>query len=187
MQLNSREDAEAWAAKIDVSGIQSKYTRSRTVRNAADFYQLIGKDLGIETVHGGETNDGRACANPLDNSISLGEGRSPKSHKKVQFHEMGHFAEYRDPASGKLAKDWIKDSAEGEAKPLAELTGDSNYGGETALPDSFIHPYVGKLYPGAVTEVHSMGLECFADGHSVVELFKKDPDHFDLMIRYIRQ
>jgi hypothetical protein len=187
MQLNSRDDAEAWAAKIDVSGIQSKYTRSRTVRNAADFYQLIGKDLGVEVVHG-PNHHGRACANPLDHSISLREGRSPKSHKKDQFHEMGHFAEFRDPDSGKLAKDWIEGRAEGEAKSIAELTGDSRYrASETALPDKFIHPYVGKLYPGAITEVHSMGLESFADGHSVVELFKKDPDHFDLMIRYIRQ
>jgi hypothetical protein len=87
-----------------------------------------------------------------------------------------------------LARDWIEGRAEGAAKSIAELTGDSRYrASETALPDKFIHPYVGKLYPGPITEVHSMGLESFADGHSVVELFKKDPDHFDLMIRYIRQ
>jgi hypothetical protein len=187
MQLNSRDEAEAWAAKIDVSGIQSKYTRSKTVRNAADFYQLIGKDLGVEVVHS-QKHDGRACANPLDNSISLPEGCSPKSHKKTQFHEMGHFTEFRDPDSGNLAKEWIQKRAEGEAKPLAELTGNSGYrASETALPDKFIHSYVGKVYPGSITEVHSMGLESFADGHNVVDLFKKDREHFDLMIRYIRQ
>ena len=187
MQLNSRDEAEAWAAKIDVSGIQSKYTRSRTVRNAADFYQLIGKDLAVEVVHG-QSKNGRACANPLDNSISLPEGTSPNYHKKTQFHEMGHFTEFRDPDSGRMAKDWIQGRAEGEAKSIAELTGNSGYrASETALPDKFIHPYVGKLYPGSITEVHSMGLESFADGHSVTELFKKDRDHFNLMIRYIRQ
>lgn len=187
MQLNSRDEAEAWAAKIDVSGISSQKERASTVRNAADFYQLIGKDLAIEVVHSQNYN-GRACANPIDNSISLPEGRSRKSNRSTQFHEMAHFTEFRDPESGKLAKEWIQGRAEGEAKSIAELTGNSGYrASETALPDKFIHPYIGKLYDGSITEVHSMGLECFADGHSVVNLFKKDREHFDLMIRYIRQ
>lgn len=186
MQLNSRDEAEAWAAKIDVSEIDSQKTRASTIQNAADFYQLIGKDLGVEAIH--YQNRDRACANPLDNSISLPEGSSSKYHRSTQFHEMAHFTEFRDPESGKLAKEWIQGRAEGEAKPLAQLTGDSSYrASETALPDKFINPYVGKLYSGAITEVHSMGLEAFADGHNVVELFKADHEHFDLMIRYIRQ
>jgi hypothetical protein len=185
MQLNSRDDAEAWAAKIDVSGIQSKYTRSKIVRNAADFYQLIGKDLGVEVIH---EHDDRSHADPSDSSISLRSGCSPKSRKESQFHEMGHFTEFRSPSSGLLAKIWIEKRAEGEARSLAELTGNSGYtADETALPDKFIHSYVGKVYPGAITEVHSMGLGSFADGHSVVNLFKQDREHFDLMIRYIRQ
>jgi hypothetical protein len=188
MQLNSRDDAEAWAAKIDVSEIQSKYTRSKTVRNAADFYQLIGKDLEVEVVHAQEHGD-RAFADRHDNSISLPGGLSPKSRKKIQFHEMGHFTEYRDPISGDLAKQWIRKRADGIAKPLNELVGNVVYkASEMALPDKFIDPYVGRNYLEAtITEVHSMGLECFADGRNVVDLFKKDREHFDLIIRYIRQ
>lgn len=185
MQLNSRDDAEAWAAKIDVSGIGSKYTRSKTVRNAADFYQLIGKDVGVEVIHE-LGNDGRAFASPLDHSISLAQGYSPKSLRSIQFHEMAHHTEFQDVTTGFMAKQWIQSRSEGEPKSLSELTGDNYKASETAFPDKFIHPYVGKLYSGLITEVHSMGLQCFADGHSVVELFKKDPDHFNLMIRYIR-
>jgi hypothetical protein len=182
MQLNSRDDAEASAANIDVSGL-SKHLQRQTVRAAADFYQLTGKGFDIQTIR---LESDRSYALDTDKSIGL-EDLNPKARRRILFHEMGHHAEFNDPESTKLASDWVRERASGEPESLSKMTGLRYGDNEVAFPDRFISPYVGKHYDDGFTEVHSMGLENFADGHALTEFFKKDPDHFDLMIRYIRQ
>ncbi len=183
MQLNSRDNAERWAATIDVSGIASKHLQRQTVRVVADFYELTGKDLGVKTIkHEGE----RSYADDTNRSIGIVDG-SPLSRRTKLFHELGHFAEFEDADSKKIASDWVKGRATGEPESLQKMTGFDYAEDEMATPDRFFDAYVGKQYDDGCTEVHSMGLEMFASGRNLVKLFKKDREHFDLIIRYIRQ
>lgn len=183
MRLNSRDEAEQRAAKIDVSDIPSRHLQRQTVRAAADFYQLVGKDVGVKAIdHEGD----RSYADDVKMTIGL-EGGSPRARRQTLFHEMGHFAEFTDADSTKIASDWVKKRATGEPKSLRELTGHDYDEDEMASPDNFFHPYVGKEYGDGFTEVHSMGLEEFSSGRQVAKLFKKDREHFDLIIRYIRK
>lgn len=183
MQLNSRDEAEQRAAKIDVSGITSRHLQRQTVRAAADFCQLTGKDVGVKAIiH----EDERSYADGENMTIGL-EAGSPRSRRKTLFHEMGHFAEFTDPDSKEIASDWVKKRATGEPRSLREMTGQNYREDEMAVPDNFFDDYVGKKYPDDFTEVHSMGLEVFSSGRDIAKLFKKDREHFDLIIRYIRQ
>jgi Phage Mu protein F like protein len=182
-QLNSRDEAERSAAKIDVSGLPSKHLQVQTQRVAADFYQLIGKDLDVKTIrHEGD----RSYANDLDRSIGLEDG-SPRERRKLLFHEMGHFAEFGDADSLKIASDWIKSRATGEPESLRNMTGYDFDEHEMAVPDNFFDDYVGKQYSDGFTEVHSMGFEMFSSGHKLIKLFKEDREHFNIIIRHIRQ
>ncbi len=183
MHLNSRDEAERWAAKIDVSGIPSKHLQRQTVRVVADFYELVGKDLDVKTI---KHESDRSYADDSNRSIGIEDG-SPLTRRKILFHELGHFAEFNDADSKKIASDWVKERATGEPESLRKLTGDDYDDDEVALPDHFFHHYVGKQYTDGFTEVHSMGFEEFSSGRKVVQLFKKDREHFDLIIRYIRQ
>jgi hypothetical protein len=183
MQLNSRDEAEQLAAKINVSGITSKHLQRQTIRAAADFCQLTGKGVGVRAII---NEDDRSYANDTNMTIGLRSG-SPITRRRTLFHEMGHFVEFTDPESTKIASDWVKKRATGDPESLQKMTGHAYAEDEMALPDNFFHPYVGKQYEDGFTEVHSMGLEEFSDGYKVARLFKKDPEHFDLIIRYIRQ
>ena len=185
MELGDRDTAEERAKKIDISEVGWESDRVQTIKDAADFYQLINKDLGIAKISPKDCT--RACARLQDDSIGLPDNRSTRKRRVTQFHEMAHFGEFRDPAAGERAEEWVRSRAAGAVTPLSELTGNLNYrADETAVPDNFVHPYVGKLYGNGITEVHSVGLQHFADGRKLVQLFKQDREHFDLMIRYIR-
>jgi hypothetical protein len=183
LQVHSRDEAEQRAAKIDVSDISDKHLQHQTVRVVADFYQLTGKDAGVESiVH----EKDRSYASDMTMTIGIRSG-SPRNRRQTLFHEMGHFAEFTDAGSTKVASDWIEKRATGEPKSLREMTGLDYDDHEVASPDRFYDHYVGKKYEDGFTEVHSMGLESFSSGHGVAELFRKDREHFDLIIRYIRQ
>ena len=184
MQLHSRDEAEQRAAKIDVSSLASKHLQRQTIRAAADFCQLTGKDMGVKAII---NEDNRSYANDVKMIIGLENG-SPRGRRQVLFHEMGHFVEFTDPESTKIASDWVERRADGKSELLKTITVNPNYrDDEIASPDNFFHPYVGKEYEDGFTEVHSMGLEQFSDGYKVTQLFKKDREHFDLITRYIRQ
>jgi hypothetical protein len=186
MQLGDRDLAEERAAKIDKYGMAGAQLHNQATRDAADFYQLIDRDLGIEKIS--PSGDPRACAKLAENWVNLPNEQPLKDRRWVQFHEMAHFAEFRDPEAGKLAEDWVKGRAEGVSVPLSQLTGNPGYrDDEVALPDNFIAPYVGKLYGHGITEVHSMGLQAFASGRMITDLYKRDPEHFQLMMNYIRK
>jgi hypothetical protein len=185
-QMGDRVLAEDRAGKIDTYGIAGAQLHNQTIRHAADFYQLIDKDLGIEKIS--PSGDTRACAKLRENWVNLPNEIASKDRKWIQFHEMAHFAEFRDKKAGKEAEDWVQRRTTGVPVPLSQLTGNPAYkDDETAHPDSFIDHYVGKLYGQGITEVHSMGLQAFADPDKLVDLYKQDPEHFRLMMRYIRK
>jgi hypothetical protein len=120
---------------------------------------------------------------------------------QLLWHEMGHHVEYgikREweleydsfpeeviPYPHSLGQMIVKDRAEGDLRPLSEVS--PRYGSnEEYYPDKWIDPYCGKYYKDKVTEVVSMGLQYFANEKKMFELYRKDPDHFAFTIGFAR-
>jgi hypothetical protein len=66
-----------------------------------------------------------------------------------------------------------------EIRPLSDYKNN-----EVAFEDDFLDPYVGKVYDRGDTEIVSMGLEWMYKNPA--EFHKKDPDHFDLILRILK-
>jgi hypothetical protein len=80
--------------------------------------------------------------------------------------------------------DWISERSHG-AKPkrMNELVKSGHFDDdEFAVPDKFVDPYVGKTYDDQATEVLSVGLEHFHSPESMLSLYKKDRQHFLLVV-----
>jgi hypothetical protein len=183
-QMGDRDRAEKEVSAMMVKGT-SPIGQKIISESAIDFCQLVNKPTMIKSI---EFDDKRARADLKNGIVHLTNGKSPLSTRITQFHEMAHHCEYQDRSAGADAEDWVKSRSSGEITPLSQLTGNNGYGAEEkALPDSFIDHYVGKLYGRGITEVHSMGLQAFADPDKLVDLYKQDPEHFRLMMRFIRK
>ena len=97
----------------------------------------------------------------------------------VVSHEMFHRMEKSVPGVIEAEGKWLAERTPGEKpQPLKQLTGNSGYGpDETARPDKFTNPYIGKNYYGQAYEIGSMGMQGMAwdDG-------RIDADHMRLML-----
>jgi phage gp29-like protein len=110
-----------------------------------------------------------------------------KDANQVLWHEMAHHVEYNDPTMHEAAKSW-RDSKATSLQPqtLRSLTGIEEYGiKEVAVPDSYLDPYVGKVYKQNSTEVISMGLENLSDPKLLANFRAKAPDHFDFILEKV--
>jgi hypothetical protein len=154
-------------------------------------FAITGKDLPIGKM---VLDPARSAAFPTTRQILLPMDLGTEHFRTVLFHESAHFSEFDNPDVAATASDFVKRRATGPEKSLKEMTGLPYADSEVAYPDAFEDPYAGKLYrekDGApdfdTTEIHSRGFEHFASPISVVELYKKDPEHFQLIIDWIAQ
>ena len=187
----SREKATSLVDNIDFSSL-SKQEQKDTKAHAAEFLQITN-GRGSAWLKGFNYTDERASADNISNTINIGED----SDKTTIFHEMAHFAESEtwDIRIHKLNlgevdkkhvniyqryKRWIKNRATGNPETLYAGSNEKGY------PDKFVDPYVGKIYDSA-TEVLSMGLQHFESPESMVELWKKDKQHFKLMTNFLQE
>ncbi|MBI3930083.1 MAG: hypothetical protein HY319_31375 [Armatimonadetes bacterium] len=127
----------------------------------------------------------RAKYQPDGDFIEMGEGFD----KRLCMHEIAHRVEYRNPEISLANKDFVRARARAagrsttEPTPLARLSPGADYGkDEVALEDHFISPYVGKQYGDAATEVLSVGLDHFASPDRLLQLYRRDPEHFFLVL-----
>lgn len=157
------------------------YTQFDVRESAIDFLRLTN-GIGSKALKKFVKDSNRAHMHEPTGLLSVGLAR-----KADIFHEMGHFAEKESPGSVQKYTDWIKSRATGVQERLSKLTGITKYAKtETAYPDNFYNPYVGKVYFGA-TEVLSMGLEKFTDPAQMLDLWKKDKEHFTLVVDFLKE
>ena len=188
--LQRTAESEDLANKIDISKDVTKMRREGFWRGAmADFYTQTGGK--------GSTSLGELFLDPEDRAYALRSysnkkgtinvGNEKEIFRETLFHEMGHHLEFENPALAKSARQFVLDRATGKPEKLSKLTGNDNYGDdETAIPDKFIDPYVGKLYDDDSTEVIAMGIEKFSSRVMALELLRKDPDHFFFVLGAMR-
>lgn len=111
--------------------------------------------------------------------------------ERCLFHELGHMIEVGNREVWDASFAWRTARArEAESTQLVaalnELAPNTPYGpNEVALRDHFVDPYVGKLYVSRATEVVSVGTEKFVAPDDMLELFRRDSEHFLLIIGII--
>lgn len=109
--------------------------------------------------------------------------------KAICMHELAHRVEFEHPAIAQANKSWVaaRCVASGfdpeQPMKLTDLCPTANYDkDEMAQLDSFVSPYVGKIYPHSATEVLSKGIEHFTDSKRMLQLYQQDPEHFFLVL-----
>jgi len=167
--------------RLDFATTSTPHTGKRKcvkAQDLADFFYLTG-GKGATSLKKIEYTKDRAYALP-SGEVNIGSSFS----KRTLWHETGHHLEFESKDIEKAAGEWVKHHAtSAESQKLSELTGNKNYSDrEKALPDSFINPYIGKIYPSGSTEVISMGIEHFTDAKSMATLYLKDRKHFEFII-----
>lgn len=182
--LHDRDAATAAVGRIAFSRDLSASEQAELKDAAIEFFQITGKqDLNVKIM--GKTPDRSYCMTSLG-SVAIEMSENKIRQKSDIFHEIAHMTEHGDRETMQAANAFVLGRATGPKQLLNDLTISNNYGNEKAYPDNFFDPYIGKTYENGSTEVHSMGLQMFSNPHLLSTLYQRDPDHFDLMIRYIK-
>lgn len=185
------EAAQAWAAEqvIDPNAAAKLgklgYSVADVRRDLAEFYRLSGGKVSAIRL---SINGSRRS-----NAVGIGSRRDEKvinigSHftKTVLFHELAHHLE-NDPIARAASNGFLLKRREGDTVySLRSLTGQKGYGAdEGAYKDSFMDPYIGKVYRDGVTEVFSMGVQYLADPRNAALFAAKDPEMFAMVSGYL--
>jgi hypothetical protein len=132
---------------------------------------------------GGRANAEGVEAVQTDKTINIGS----YFNKRVLWHEMAHYIE-NDPVAKAASNGFLISRRESDTihklKDLAPLCSYDDH--EVAYKDSFVDPYVGKVYVDGVTEVFSMGVERLCNPKDATIFAAQDPEMFDLITGYLR-
>lgn len=187
----SQAQADEWASKqvIDKSVVtkigRKGYKEAEIRRDMAEFYRLTGGKLrNIALV---STSPRRASAGNIGDFEGSSVNVSGNFDKRVLFHELAHHLE-SDPAAVMAANGFLLKRRESETVySLKSLTGNPGYrSDEGAYKDSFIDPYIGKVYSNGWTEVFAMGVQEFRDPISTAQFFAKDPEMAAMIAGYLQ-
>ena len=138
------------------------------------------------------TQDAGLRAAATMNRIYLGATDAVTGDITPVFHEMGHVIEYANPRVQAAALAFRDRRTRGETPVRLSQALDASYDDrEIALPDEFLDPYMGKLYPDyemydlpESTEIVAMGMEWMRLHPNV--LARRDPDYFHFMYHLLR-
>jgi len=147
-----------------------------------EFQKIVGAGIVDGQVFGYGKADGRSYYE--NNAIYLDNDSDPG----VVVHELGHWLESYGDTYAEAQAFLDRRTAGEEVRRLQDITGRFGYGkSETATPDKFIEPYMGKRYATAMraTEIISMGLEFL--WRDPGRLARDDPDYFDFMWNLLRR
>lgn len=180
-----RDEAETLAAKVQILKSASK-NEAETREHLTEFIQMTnGK--AAETFKKIKVDSVRPDADVDKGVVNLGRGETSDARKEALFHEFGHILEINSGLYKSTTK-WLDQRVTGPAQPMNKLSKLSGYGDdEIARPDHFIDPYVGKVYPGGLTEVLAMGLERMISPKSMLQFYQSDPEHFLLTVGAIKR
>lgn len=178
----SESQATVWADAQEVSPAAERRLKTQGYliedvrKDMAEFYRLTGGRLPYVSI----VTEGRrrACAWMKNNKVSIDGDFS----KVTLFHEMAHLLENDQPIK-MLSNQFLANRCAGKSiKPLSKLDPGKRYRkDERAYEDEFFSPYIGKIYPDAITEVMSMGVQMYAKPQSLGRLYKDDPEMFHII------
>ena len=169
-----------------------EYLRMFNGRGLTDVEGAKGKPLlGVKLAKG------RAFAQTSSGNITT------SGEKATTFHEITHLTETQRPWMVDFARNWRMSKAfngqqakeNGINSPVVEVAGTKSIyrlsdvigagyrQDEVAFVDSYLHPYMGKVYKGAnenSTEVWTMALQHFGSVTDMIKLYRAHPDLFEM-------
>lgn len=174
----SPEQADQFAGQIDLEDTALSVGDADFYRKTlADYHRITNGS--VRWVKRFARLSDRAFARIKDQVVNVGD----KPTARIVFHEMSHFLEKEYPEIGQTMRQWRDRRAQGDLKKLRDITGDERYrDDETALPDTWVSAYIGKVYRDGATEALSVGMEAFASREQMMRVFKSDPEHLYLMV-----
>lgn len=186
----TQAQAESWAASQVIEKAaadamsRAGYAREAFLADMADYYRLTGGKVSAVTFI---FSDARAHAENIESLA--GEKRinvGARFDRKTLFHELSHLIE-SDPIAMAAANGFLVKRRESTTRYTINslMNTDQFNADEIAYKDSFLHPYIGKIYPGGLTEVFSMGIEMLATPTDAAKLAALDPEMFALVSGYL--
>jgi hypothetical protein len=189
--LVTEAQAQEWASRqIIDDNAKAKlrrlgYKPEDVVRDMAEYYRLTGGKASTIRI----SLDGGRRANAVGVTTLTGEkviNLGSSFDKTVLFHELAHHLENdmvgRCASTGFLLKRRESD----KRYRLRDLTGNRGYrSDEIAYKDSWMHPYIGKIYSDGVTEVFSMGVQYLATPKDALNFAARDPEMLDFISGYL--
>lgn len=177
-------------------GFPDGYTVEQFRSDMADVHRLSGGEISTlkRTGYAGP----RPWASEVGESMNVGSARAYRKNTEQFradiYHEMGHHSDFSRPDIGRASNAWMQRKAtldNGGKLPrpqtLKQLTGLNYHPSERAYKDSYVDPYVGKIYKklSHQTEVTSMGFQHFSSPSQMARLWRGDPAHFKYMVGVI--
>ena len=101
-------------------------------------------------------------------------------------HELGHQMTYDSRRQADLVRAFWEYRTHGETpRPLSELLDLGYSDKEIAYKDRFVHPYMGRIYPGEDVggELISMGMQYLYT--NPLALITEDPEYFDFLVTFL--
>jgi len=106
------------------------------------------------------------------------DGRGKLAYRDMIWHELGHELEARNRRVALAARRFFQLRTAGQIPHYRH--------GYRAMDDKWWHPYQGRLYSTASTELVSMGFECLSNTKRATALYARDPEHFSFIIAVLR-
>jgi hypothetical protein len=175
-------ETQAKIDKVKFYGVKTQSKAELRYRQLTEYAELTG-DIPDTLDIIFEKSKARAGASEPNRAIQV----APKDGVVVMFHEIGHHQEFSTPGLKEAAAAWRDEKADLSKglQSLRMLTGANYRADEMAYVDTYVSPYVGKVYKDKSTEVVSMGIQHFSSGELLAELRRKDPSHVDFIMEKV--
>lgn len=162
-----------------------KYPPEQVIADMAEFYRLTGGKASAIRL---STNRARR-AHAVGVTTAVGEKTIVMDgdfNKVTLFHELAHFLE-NDPVALAASNGFLLKRRDDEkVYRLRDLTGHKGYrSDEIAYKDSWLNPYIGKVYQDGVTECFAMAVQYLAKPEDAALLAAKDPEMFAYVTGYL--
>jgi len=188
-------EADAAAANVPITdaarGSFGQRGEAGVRTDLADFARLTGSLPDVQLDRTDPRASYRFGGPGQQSTLNVGA----KASSKTITHELAHGLEHDHPELAEAARSFLDARAafaspDGAPTPQRlDVLDPANRGeyrpDELALEGGFASKYTGKLYPDA-TEVITTGLDTFVDPERMLELFQRDPEHFELILGMLR-
>jgi hypothetical protein len=168
------------------STLTSEYVHSddKKIKQALEKFNLYvdagltqGNPLSIMV----ESGLDRAFYSDKYSMIGIPDNRHPSYTARTTHHELGHWIEGKNANVHEALVNFFNDRTKHEEfVKLSDLFPNEGYDdNEVTKKDSFIDPYMGKVYDNGTTEILSMGIERYID--DPLEFARRDREHFEIV------
>ncbi len=176
--LNRGNAHETMSAGVDISSRARLRTPELDTNVDWAFSMLRGR--GASLVRRIDSVDSGPSISLQQRTIDVGNEVEASMAGEHIFYLLGHTAESSDAALRQAAVAFRDRRSDGVEK-VQTTSGEQR----EIHVGSFFKASVGHIHPGGNTEVFSTGFQAFASAHAMADFYRRDPEHFALVLGYL--